>query len=824
MERLTKPERLSVDPNNPEGAKQWKHWVRTFENYIESVEQAKPEGDPPVNKLRLLINSIDFKVYDYIEDCETYERAIEVLKSIYVKRPNTVFARHLLATAKQQSGQSLSEFMQSLHSLSKDCGFGAVSAEEHRRESVRDAFINGLLSSAIRQRLLENRELDLDAAYAQANSLDLAQQHSLAYEHFKSSQVMALSSNVEVKTTSSDENEVTAALSSANKKCFFCGSKACHPRKNCPARNAICYKCQKKGHFSKCCKSKRPLTASITTFSSSKPQLCAITPAPTCLSYATITSSVRGHKLSTIVDSGSSLSYINDRTARFLGLYVEPYEEIISLASSELKGNVLGHCEVDLSIHEKTYPSVKFRVLKDLCADVLLGGDFQRQHKRVIFQFDGDESDLIVPTQKQVNAVAVSDMAPASLFKNLVPDCRPIATKSRRYNVEDRKFIAAEIEKLLSMGIIRPSSSPWRAQVLVVKNQESGKKRLCVDYSQTINLYTLLDAYPLPRIEDLINNLSVYKVFSTFDLKSAYHQIPIQESDKAYTAFEACGKLWEFNRIPFGVTNGVPQFQRKIDELVATEFLKDTFPYLDNVTVGGRTREEHDTNVTAFLNSLKKHGLTLNESKTIAAVPKINILGYCVGNGNIKPDPERLRPLLNLPAPHDVKSLKRALGLFSYYAKWVVNFSDKIFHLKSTKSFPLLPKALEEFNLLKKEIANASLSAIDENLPFVVECDASEMAISATLNQGGRPVAFMSRTLHGGETHYPAVEKEATAIIEAVRKWSHLLARQQFTLITYQKSVAFMLDNRKRTKIKNNKIQCWRLELASFSYVVKYRP
>ena len=283
--------------------------------------------------------------------------------------------------------------MQSLHSLSKDCGFVAVSAEEHRRESVRDAFINGLLSSAIRQRLLENRELDLDAAYAQANSLDLAQQHSLAYEHFKNSQVMALSSNVEVKATSTDENEVTAALSSANKKCFFCGSKACHPRKNCPARNAICYKCQKKGHFSKCCKSKRPLTASITTFSSSKPQLCAITPAPTCLSYATITSSVCGHKLSTIVDSGSSLSYINDRTARFFGLYVEPYEEIISLASSEQKGNVLGHCEVDLSIHEKTYPSVKFRVLKDLCADVLLGGDFQRQRKCVIFQFDGDKSD-----------------------------------------------------------------------------------------------------------------------------------------------------------------------------------------------------------------------------------------------------------------------------------------------------------------------------------------------------------------------------------------------------------------------------------------------
>ena len=106
----------------------------------------------------------------------------------------------------------------------------------------------------------------------------------------------------------------------------------------------------------------------------------------------------------------------------------------------------------------------------------------------------------------------------------------------------------------------------------------------------------------------------------------------------------------------------------------------------------------------------------------------------------------------------------------------------------------------------------AAFRPIDEGIPFVVECDASETTLSATLNQGGRPVAFMSRILHASEMHYPPVEKEATAIIEAVQKWEHLLVRQHFTIITDQRSVAFMLDNRKRTKIKNNTIQGWRLE------------
>ena len=178
-------------------------------------------------------------------------------------------------------------------------------------------------------------------------------------------------------------------------------------------------------------------------------------------------------------------------------------------------------------------------------------------------------------------------------------------------------------------------------------------------------------------------------------------------------------------------------------------------------------------------------------------------MGYLVGNGKIKPDPERLRPLRELPRPLSPRSLTRVLGLFAYYAKWIHQFSGKIQRLKKATFFPLNHYELADFENIKK-IAQATLKSINKGVSFVVECDASEVAISATLNQEGRPVAFMSRALQSSELHYPAVEKEATAIIEAVRKWNHLLSRQHFILVTDQRSISFMLDNHKRTKIKNN--------------------
>ena len=228
--------------------------------------------------------------------------------------------------------------------------------------------------------------------------------------------------------------------------------------------------------------------------------------------------------------------------------------------------------------------------MRNLCCEVVLGHNFLNRYSHLTIPFGGTKPAL------QICGLATAKVQYPSLFSNLTSDCKPIAVKSRRYSLKDKEFIAMEVKRLLKENIIEPSKSPWRAQVLITTN-ENHKKRMVFDYSQTINRHTQLDAYPLSRIDEMVSDITKYLIFSTLDLRSVYHQIPIKPEEKTYTAFEACGRLYQFRRIPFGVTNGVASFQRVTDEIISNEKLKGTVAYVDNVTVCGYNEKDHNHNL-----------------------------------------------------------------------------------------------------------------------------------------------------------------------------------------------------------------------------------
>ena len=335
---------------------------------------------------------------------------------------------------------------------------------------------------------------------------------------------------------------------------------------------------------------------------------------------------VNGLNLHALIDMESSENFIDAHIVETNKWKISSCSNQILMATSSLSCCVIGYCMVNIELKENFYSKIKLLVMRNLCCEVVLGHNFHNRHSHLTIPFGGTKPAL------QICGLATAKVQYLSLFSNLTSDCKSIAIKSRCYSLKDKELIAMEVKRLLKENITEPRKSPGKAQFLIMSN-ENPKKKMVVDYSQTINRYTQHNAYPLPRIDEKVSDISKYHILNTLDLRSAYHQIPIKLEEKPYMAFEACGHLYQFRRIPFGVTNGVASFQRVIDEIISNEKFKGTVAYIDNVTVCSYNKEDHNHNLKQFMAAVNKYGLTLNKEKCSYNLKSIKLLGYIVRNG-----------------------------------------------------------------------------------------------------------------------------------------------------------------------------------------------
>ena len=227
---------------------------------------------------------------------------------------------------------------------------------------------------------------------------------------------------------------------------------------------------------------------------------------------------------------------------------------------------------------------------------------------------------------------------------------------------------------------------------------------------------------------------------------------------------------------------------------------------MDNITVCGANQIEHDCNLKRFYQAAEKYNLTFSENKSIISKRTISMLGYQIENYTIKPDPNRLEPLLKLPTPSTESMLQRALGLFAYYSNLIQKYCDKIRQLTQPSTFPLSEEACNAYEAIKREISEAIVVAPEDSIPFVLETDAWDHALllhsikqADLLYSSVVPYQSMTKIIQ-------LSKKEAYAIVEAIRKWRHYLLGRHFQLISDQRSVSFMFDKGNHGKIKNGKI------------------
>ena len=349
MEKILRPERLDADPSSSEASKVWLHWKKTFQNFLATLDRS-------VDNLGVLTNYLSPNVYQFIEDCADYDSAMDALQSLYVKPTNEVYARHLLATRRQQPNETLDEYLQALKTLSKDCNYQSVTGQQHCEESIRDAFIAGLTSGLIRQRLFENKRLDLKTMFGLARSLESAR----SSESFRvpSTSFNAAALPVEMPPDLSRDSPSVAAPAVRYQKCFFCGNGK-HPRLKCPALDAVCSNCQKKGHLRKVCHSGASSSMEKGTSAAMWPTLAAVTASvPPSLTKSATPVTVNGLETKVLVDSGSSESFLHPWLVKSAALCVYLSSGTVSMAASSLATKVEGHCFIDLKLDGRSYKKV----------------------------------------------------------------------------------------------------------------------------------------------------------------------------------------------------------------------------------------------------------------------------------------------------------------------------------------------------------------------------------------------------------------------------------------------------------------------------------
>ncbi|KAJ9517139.1 hypothetical protein QJQ45_009105 [Haematococcus lacustris] len=370
-----------------------------------------------------------------------------------------------------------------------------------------------------------------------------------------------------------------------------------------------------------------------------------------------------------------------------------------------------------------------------------------------------------------------------------------------------------QITDLLAKGLIEPSSSPFAAPVLFVQ-KKSGELRMCIDYRQ-LNKITIRDQYPLPRIDDLFDQLAGKTVFSSLDLQAGYHQIRIPAEDVPKTAFRTPEGHYQFKVLCFGLTNAPATFQRVMNEAFAEVINDCALVYLDDILVMSENTEQHLVHLRRVFDLLRKNKFYAKLSKCEFMKRTLMFLGHIISAQGISVDPCKVTAISNWPVPTSLKTLQSFLGAANYVRKFVHNFSTiaaPLTNLTGPKkdSFPWKswPQAeLDAFNALKQAIANVPMLKLpDHSKPFQVHCDASLEGIGAVLMQDNYPLAYYSRKLIPAEVNYTTGEQELLALVSACQQWRAYATDSNFT--KRRKTKNYYLDdnglwrhNKRRTVI-----------------------
>lgn len=408
-------------------------------------------------------------------------------------------------------------------------------------------------------------------------------------------------------------------------------------------------------------------------------------------------------------------------------------------------------------------------------------------------------------------------------------DNTPVTYRPYRLPFSERAKVREMVGNLLDNGIIQESQSAYASPIVLVR-KKNNEYRMCVDY-RALNRKTVKDSYPMPVIDDQLDRLSGKSYFTSLDLASGYHQIPVAEESRHLTAFVTPDGHYEYLRMPFGLVNAPAVFQSMINKALGADRFELAIPYLDDLLSTGSTFQEAFSKLERILELLRKANLTLNLKKCFFFQSHISYLGYEISEKGLKPGEEKIKAVSEFPRPTNVHQIRQFVGLASYFRRFVYNFSLIVRPLtKLTKADAQWQWGDEQENafqdLKAKLVVRPILALYDPNYITEVHCDASKLGVGGVLLQRPneetpfKPVAYFSRQTTKEESLWHSYELETMAVVQTLKKFRVFLIGLEFKVITDCNALRSTLT--KRDLIP--KIARWWLMLQEYNFSIEYRP
>ncbi|KAA0059723.1 pol protein [Cucumis melo var. makuwa] len=652
----------------------------------------------------------------------------------------------------------------------------------------------------------------------------------------------------------------------------------------CLAGSGVCFRCRLPGHTADVCPRKPFETTPPQPSASQQGRVFATTrqEAERAGTVVTGTLPILGHYAFVLFDSGSSHSFISSVFVQHVGLEVEPLGSVLSVSTPSgevlLSKEQIKACWVEIANHML---DVTLLVLDMQDFDVILGMDWLSANhanidcfgKEVVFNPPSGASFKfrgagMVCIPKVISAMKASkllsqgtwgilasvvdirepevslssepvvreypDVFPDELpglppprevdfAIELEPGTAPISRAPYRMAPAELKELKVQLQELLDKGFIRPSVSPWGAPVLFVKKKD-GSMRLCIDYRE-LNKVTVKNRYPLPRIDDLFDQLQGATVFSKIDLRSGYHQLRIRDGDIPKTAFRLRYGHYEFVVMSFGLTNTPAVFMDLMNR-VFKDFL-DSFVivFIDDILIYSKTEAEHEEHLHQVLETLRANKLYAKFSKCEFWLRKVTFLGHVVSSEGVSVDPAKIEAVTNWPRPSTVSEIRSFLGLAGYYRRFVEDFSRIASPLTqlTRKGTPFVwsPACESSFQELKQKLVTAPVLTVpDGSENFVIYSDASKKGLGCVLMQQGKVVAYASRQLKIHEQNYLTHDLELAAVVFALKMWRHYLYGEKIQIYTDHKSLKYFFTQ----KELNMRQRRWLELVKDYDCEILYHP